>query len=126
WRTGEARTWLEVAFLLAVFHARLADAVVGPGGAPLGEAGGGDLGDDLLGRRRRRLDAPGAGGVADGAEPDEGREGLLAVAQGGVGVDRQQHAVAAEDLAAVGEVDRRQLDPLLEDVLPDVELGPVR
>ena len=32
----------------------------------------------------------------------------------------------AEHLALVGEVDRRQLEPLGGDVLPDVELGPVR
>src|SRR5436853_1952470 len=38
----------EVALALAVFHGGLREAVVGPGGAALGDAGGGDLLDDLL------------------------------------------------------------------------------
>ncbi len=38
---------------------------------------------------------------------------------------RVEHPVALEDLALVREVDRRQLEPLARDVLPDVELGPV-
>src|SRR5687767_5560512 len=50
---------LEISFLLAVFHGCLREAVVGPGGAPLGDAGGGHLGDDLRHRRRRRLHRPG-------------------------------------------------------------------
>src|SRR4029077_13186168 len=40
--------------------------------------------------------------------------------------DRIQHPVAAEDLALVREVDQRQLQLLARDVLPDIELGPVR
>src|SRR5688500_9456052 len=68
----------EVAVLLAVFHAGLADAVVGAGGAPLGEAGGGDLGHDLLQRGGGRFDGPGARDVADGAEADGALLGLLA------------------------------------------------
>src|SRR4029077_11627276 len=39
---------------------------------------------------------------------------------------RIEHPVAAEDLALVGEVDRRQLELLARHVLPDVELRPVR
>jgi hypothetical protein len=39
--------------------------------------------------------------------------------------DRQQHAVAPEHVALVGEVDGRQLEPLARDVGPHVELGPV-
>ena len=39
--------------------------------------------------------------------------------------DRVEHPVAAEDLALVGEVDRRHLELLGLDVLPHVELGPV-
>src|SRR5690606_39450448 len=37
----------------------------------------------------------------------------------------EPHAVAAEHLALVREVDRRQLDALALDVAPHVELGPV-
>src|SRR5206468_7651134 len=40
--------------------------------------------------------------------------------------DRVEHPVAAEDLALVREVHQRDLEALGEDVLPDVELGPVR
>ena len=39
--------------------------------------------------------------------------------------DREQHPVALEHLALVGEVDRRHLELLGLDVAPDVELGPV-
>ena len=42
------------------------------------------------------------------------------------GRERVEHAVALEDLALVGEVDRRDLELLVGDVLPHVELGPVR
>ena len=40
--------------------------------------------------------------------------------------DRQEHAVALDHAAPVGEVDGRKRDVLAPDVLPDVELGPVR
>ena len=110
---------------LAVFHAGLADAVVGPGGAPLGDARGGHLDDHLVDRRRGRLDRAGAGRVADGAEAHGGLERLFAVDHRHVGRDRQQHAVTPEHLAPVGVVDVRDGDALLGDVLPDVELGPV-
>ena len=39
---------------------------------------------------------------------------------------REQHPVAFEHRAPMGEVDGGQLDGLALDVLPDVELGPVR
>src|SRR5690606_2002031 len=115
----------EVPLPLAVFHARLADAVVGPGGAPLGDPGGGDLVDDLLDGGGRRLDGPRAGGVADGPEAHHALLDLLALPPGHPGRLGQPHAVALEDAAGVGEVDRRQLDALGGDVLPDVQLGPV-
>src|SRR6478609_3204048 len=84
----------EIAFLLAVFHAGLADAVVGSGRAALGEAGGGDLEDDVVDRGGRRLDATGAGGIADGAEAHEGLEHLLALLRRDERPDGEQHAVA--------------------------------
>ncbi len=42
------------------------------------------------------------------------------------GTDRQVHAIAHHDVAFVGEVDLRQRHLLAFDVLPHVELGPVR
>ncbi len=60
-----------------------------------------------------------------GPEPHRGQERLLALQHRDVRGDRQQHPVALEDRAAVGVVQRGQLDLLVQDVLPDVELGPV-
>src|SRR6476659_113823 len=59
----------EVALTLAVFHAGLGDPVVGAGGATLGEPRHRGLRDHLRHRAREGLHAPGAGDVADGAEP---------------------------------------------------------
>ena len=50
----------------------------------------------------------------------------LAVARRRERRHRHQQAVAAHDLALVREVDRRQRELLARDVLPHVELGPVR
>ncbi len=63
--------------LLAVFHARLGDPVVGTGGTAFGDTARGDLGDDLLRGGGVRFDASGAGRVADGAEPHERLTRLL-------------------------------------------------
>ena len=72
-----------------------------------------------------RLGAHGAGDrhVAHGAVAHGGGErlgGRRDVLRDGV-----EHPVVLEHLALVGEVDRRQLELLLLDVVPDVELGPV-
>jgi hypothetical protein len=48
------------------------------------------------------------------------------LARGDPLADRQQHAVALDHLAVVRVVDGRELDPFAPDVLPDVQLGPVR
>ena len=103
--------------------ANLSSARVGPA---LGDAGRSDLEDDLGGRARRRLDRAGARGVADRAEADRHLLDFLVVLDVHELGDREQHAVAQEDLAAVRVVDRRELDLLALDVLPDVHLGPVR
>src|SRR4029077_1063779 len=116
----------EVANALPVLHRRLAEPVVGARLAALRDAGRRDLLHDLFDRRRLRLDAAGARHVADGAEADRRREWLLSLHALDVRRDRIQHPVAAEDLALVREVDRRQLQLLARDVLPDIELGPVR
>src|SRR5262249_17899385 len=59
----------EVPLAFAVLHRGLGGAVVGPGGAALGEPGDRHLGDDVVDRGRVRADRAGAGGVADGAVP---------------------------------------------------------
>src|SRR3954469_23289551 len=116
---------LEVAGNLAVLHRGLAHAVVRAGLAALRDLRRRDLCDDVVQRRRRRRHGAGAAHVADRAVAAARRERLLAVDQLDVGRQRVEHAVAPEDLALVGEVDRRDLEALLGDVLPDVELGPV-
>src|SRR4029453_16136452 len=116
----------EVANALAVLHRRFAEAIVGARLSALGDVRRGDLLHALPHRRRPRLDAAGARHVADGTEPDRGDERVLALQALHVLRDGVEHPVAAEDLALVREVDRRQLELLARDVLPDVELGPVR
>ena len=64
--------------------------------------------------------------VTDGPETDGLLAHLFAVPGRHPFADGEQHAVTLDDLALVGVVDRRQLDLLAADVLPDVELGPVR
>ncbi len=103
----------------------LGDAVVGAGGTPLGDPGGRRLGEDRLDGGGRRLDGGGARGVTDGAEPNGGFERLFALGHRHVPVDGHQHPVAAEHLALMGEVQRRQLDPAFGDEPPHVELGPI-
>src|SRR3954469_21305301 len=121
------RPWpLEVAGNLAVLHRGLADAVVRARLAALGDLRGGDLGDDRVERRGGRSDGARAAHVADGPVAHALRERLFALDQLDVGRQRVEHPVAAEHLALVSEVDRRDLEALLLDVLPDVELGPVR
>src|SRR5439155_12849585 len=64
--------------------------------------------------------------VADGAEAHRRHERVLAGEPLDVLAGRVEHPVAPEDLPLVREVDRRQLELLALDVLPHVELGPVR
>src|SRR5215471_6633993 len=116
----------EVANALPILHRGLAEAIVGACLSALGDPRRRDLLHDLLDRRRARLDAAGASHVADGAEAHRGDEGVLALHPLDVRRDRVQHPVAPEHLALVREVDRWQLELLAGDVLPDVELGPVR
>ena len=76
----------------------------------------------------RRLGAHGAraGHVAHRAVAHRGREHLLAVAPRQELGRRVEHPVALEHLALVREVDRGDLEVLAADVLPHVQLGPVR
>src|SRR4051812_37334395 len=117
---------LEVADTLAVLHRRFADAIVGARLAAFRDARRGDLGDYLVERRRVADYTAGTRHAPDPAEPHcrlERRLLGVAVDALGNGVD---HPVAPEHLALVSEVDRRQLEVLARDVLPHVELRPVR
>src|SRR3954449_6840414 len=131
-RATEPNSWplrplpLEVAGNLAVLHRGLADPVVGARLAALGDLRGGDLGDGRVELRGGRGDGARAAHVADGPVAHARGERRLAVDQLDVGRQRVEHPVAPEHIALVGEVDRRDLQALLLDVLPDVELGPVR
>src|SRR3954462_13164729 len=116
----------EVAGNLAVLHRGLGRAVVRARLAALGDPGGGDLGHHRVERGRARGDGARAAHVPDRAIAHPLGEPLLAVHPLDVLRVGEQHPVAAEHRALVGEVDRRHLDALAEDVLPDVELRPVR
>ena len=115
----------EVALPLAVLHGGLRHTVVGARLAALGDPRGGDLGDDVLQRHGARAHRAGARHVAHRAVADPLGERLLAVHPLDEVADRVEHPVALEHLALVGGVERRHLEPLGEDVLPHVELGPV-
>src|SRR3954469_21125042 len=121
-----SRNSLEVANALAILHRRLGDAVVGAGLAALGDARRSNLVHDRIDRRGVAHDAAGAGHVADGAEADGSCERRLVREPLDEIGDGVEHPVAPEHLALVREVDHRQLEPLARDVLPHVELGPVR
>ena len=72
--------------------------------------------------RRRPDDSTraGAGGVADGAKAYRARRDRVAGADLEVRCHGEQHAVAVDHLAAVGEIQRRHRDLLGGDVLPHV------
>src|SRR5579871_1511070 len=121
-----SRNSLEVANALPVFHGGFRHTVVGTGLAAPGDTGRRDLVDDRVDRPRVAQHAARAGHVADGAEAHRGAERLLV----GIPLDEVggcvEHPVAPEHIALVREVDRRQLELLARNVLPHVELGPVR
>ena len=82
--------------------------------------------DDVVERRRRRAHGARAGHVAHGAVADRGAlRAPRRRAASTCSETRVEHPVAGEHVALVGEVDRRELEALAGDVLPDVELGPV-
>src|SRR4051794_15972757 len=123
--SSRSRSSLEAAFLLAALHAGLRDAVVGASPAPLRQPGRRDLGDHVVGGRGRGLDTAGAGRVPDGPEAHRGLERVLALGRLDEPVHGEEHAVPLDDLAPVRVVEVRELDLLVPDVGPDVELGPV-
>src|SRR5690242_11521976 len=117
---------LEVAATFPVFHGRLANTVVRARLAALGDARGGDLLHHCLERLGPRLHRAGARHVAHCPVAHARLERLLAVDQLDEVAQRVEHPVALEHLTLVRVVDRRDLEVLLGDVLPHVELGPVR
>src|SRR5207248_675077 len=126
WPLPSMTVSLEVATAFAVLHGRLAHSVVGARLAALGDARGCDLLNHGVERDRPRLHGARARHVAHRAVPHARLERLLAFDQLDEWAERIEHAVALEHLALVGEVDRGDLELLLGDVLPHVELGPVR
>src|SRR5690606_31419392 len=116
----------EVPFALAVFHRRLGEAVVGARRAALGDARRRDLLDHLVDRGGPAAHRARARHVADRAEADGLLEDRLAGQHLEARRRRVEHPVALEPRALAREVELRDLDLLLADVLPHVELGPVR
>src|SRR5574338_366311 len=117
---------LEVALLLLLLHARGARVAVDDPAFALRGARGEHLGDDLLDRLRVAFDRARQGIAAERPEPHLARDHRLArLEPHALIVDHQDHAVANHRRALRGEVERDDLDLLPEDILPDVELGPV-
>src|SRR5690606_12224675 len=123
---GGGRGPSEVPLPLAVLHGSFADPVVGAAGSAFGDTSRGHFLDDLLDRLRLRFEGGGAGHVSDRAEPYVCFEDGLTVHQLQIRALGHEHAVPLEHPPAVTEVDGRKFDALLEDVLVDVHLRPVR
>ena len=89
--------------------------------------GGQHLADDALERVGVGFDRAGQRIAAERAEADHAVLDRLARLQlHALVVAHDQHAVALDHRPLLGEVERHDRDVLLQDVLPDVELGPVR
>src|SRR6266704_3056800 len=115
----------EISLLLAPLHGGFGGLVVHARRAALGHGGARRLDGDFGRRRGRRFDRAGAADVAHRAEPHgEFFHGLVLARRSDVG-HRHQQSVPANDLPAVGGVERGYGEPLAPDVLPHVELGPV-
>src|SRR4051812_19637516 len=121
-----SRRFLEVANALPIFHRCFRDAVVCTCLAPFRHPRRRDLADHGVDRCGVTQHAPCAGHIAHGPETNGRGEGLLVRVALHEARDGVEHAVAPEHLAVVGEVDLRQLEVLARDVLPHVELRPVR
>src|SRR6476661_160144 len=117
---------LEIPLTLAVLHGCFAELVVATGGSALGDPRDCHLVDDLVDGVGVRHDRGGEARVAHGAVAHPGPEHLLVGLGRLVLVDAVEHPLTLEDVAVVGVVDGGQLDALPLDVVPDVELGPVR
>src|SRR5216683_53731 len=116
----------EIPLALAQLHRRIRRLVVHARGTPLGDGRAGGLGDDLVQRVGIGGDRARAGDVADGAEAHAPHDhGLARSRRRELGRGDEQPA-ALDHIALVGEIDARHGERLARDVLPDVELGPVR
>src|SRR3954470_4861319 len=110
--------------LLLLHRPRL--VVVDHPALPLGVLREQHLLDDFRQRRRVALDRPRERVAAQRAEPHPLHHRLLAGPQPHpLVVHHDERAVALDDRADVGEVERHDGDTLQVDVLPDVQFGPV-
>src|SRR6185369_3053836 len=121
----------EVPLPLLLLHGPVG-VVVDDSRAALGGAGDHHLLDDLLDARGRRANGPGAGDAAEAAEPTEdlldllARRRPIALAPAEDVVEDDDLPIADHRLARLCEVERIDGDLLEVDVLPHVELRPVR
>src|SRR3984885_1065664 len=123
---GNVVMGLEVPLALAVFHGGLREAVVRPRCSALGDPRRRDLADDPLDRVGRGAHCTSAGRITDGTEAHRLLADLFATLGAHPFAESQEHAVALEYFSFVRVIDGRKLDALAPDVLPDVELGPIR
>src|ERR1043166_8688114 len=85
------------------------------------------FGDDLSDRGRLGFDRAGQWIAAERAKPDAPHVGRLARLQGqAVVIDHDPRAAALHDGTFLGKIERHHIDAFRLDVLPDIELGPVR
>src|SRR5690606_15755480 len=116
----------EVAFLLLLFH-RSAAVVIDHAALPLGTGRKQHFLDDLGQRARAALDGAGERITAERAETHPAQLRLLArLEPHALVVHHDERAFAAHHRPLCREVQRHDGDVLQVDVLPDVELGPVR
>src|SRR4051812_28689027 len=116
----------EIPLLLLLLHRR-ARIVIDHATLTLGRARKRHLADDRGQCVGIRLDRAGQRIAAERAEAHAPYRRLFAVAERhALVVDHHQDAVTLDDGPLGGEVERHDVDALLLDVLPNIELGPVR
>src|SRR4051812_17912519 len=115
----------KIALLLFLLHACAAGIAVNHPALTLRTPRHEHLGDDVLDRLRLALDRPRQRVATERAEAHLAHHRLLAVQREALVVDHQDHAVAFHRRPLRRIIQRHDLDLLLEDVLPHVELGPV-
>src|SRR5262249_5307843 len=121
----------EIPLALFLFHGRIGVVVDDARGA-LGRSRHQHLFDDLLDARGGGADRAGTRHAAEAAEPAQdafdrlGRARAEPLAAAADAVEEDDLAVANDRLALAREIERVDRNLLDVDVLPDVELGPVR
>src|SRR5712692_3527994 len=116
---------LEVALFLAPLHRYLRSLIVHARRAPLGETRRHRFLDYFLDIESCGFDRAGAADVADGAKAHRHLLHRLAGARRRERSHGHEQAAAAHHRPPVREVEGGNLQALLPDVLPDVELGPI-